>query len=236
LHKADHEYLIFPLTPSLSPSPWPGRRGEGEKSKGRRDTLKDAEMARNKHRQKKLKRAEKTPLAQRIKTYLSLKHPITRFCLLFLVLLVVFTFLLSIELVQHYFYDPFTSLIASQAAWILKTIGLKVHASGITISGEGFSVKILANCNAIFEIMLFLSAVIAFPALLKEKLVGGILGSIFIYLLNLLRVVILFLIGVYSPQFFEETHIYVSQSIFIVMVAMFWLFWVGKWVRSVPAQ
>jgi exosortase H (IPTLxxWG-CTERM-specific) len=151
-------------------------------------------------------------------------------------LIIVFSFLLSLGLVKHYVYNPLTTLIASQAAWILKVLGLKVYSSGITISGEGFSVKILANCNAIFEIMLFLSAVIAFPALIKEKMVGGVLGIIFIYSLNLLRVVILFLIGVYSPQFFEGTHIYVAQSIFIVMVAIFWLFWAGKWVRNVPAQ
>jgi len=193
-------------------------------------------MAKTKHRRAKLKRPEKVTLSQKIKPFLTLRHPITRFCLLFLVLLLAFSFLLSIELVQYYFYDPFTAFIATQAAWALKTLGLKVYASGISISGEGFSVKILANCNAIFEIMLFLSAIIAFPASLKEKFVGGALGTIFIYLLNLLRVVLLFLIGVYSPQFFEETHIYVSQSIFIVMVAISWLFWAGKWVRSVPAQ
>jgi len=192
-------------------------------------------MARTKHRQAKLKKAERISFIQRIKPFLSLKHPITRFCVLFLILILVFSFFLSLEPIKQYFYDPFTSLIASQAAWILKALRLNVYASDIIISGEGFSVKILANCNAIFEIMLFLSAVIAFPALLKEKLIGGIVGTIFIYALNLLRVVALFLIGVYSPQFFEETHIYVSQSIFIVMVAMFWLFWVGKWVRSVPA-
>lgn len=191
---------------------------------------------RAKRRRAKLKKVEKVSLSQKIKPFLSLRHSITRFCSLFLVLLVVFSFLLSLELIKHYFYNPVTTIIASQAAWILKVLGQKVYASGITISGEGFSVKILANCNAIFEIMLFLSAVIAFPALLKEKLIGGILGIFFIYSLNLLRVITLFLIGLYSPQFFEGTHIYVTQSIFIVMVAIFWLFWAGKWVRAVPAQ
>lgn len=184
----------------------------------------------------KLKKFDTVSFSQKIKPYLLLRHPISRFCVLFLVLILVFSFLLSLELIKHYFYNPVTTLIASQAAWFLKILGMKVHASGISISGEGFSVRILANCNAIFEIMLFLSAVIAFPALLKEKVAGGVVGAIFIYSLNLLRVVLLFLIGVYSPQFFEGTHIYVAQSIFIVMVAIFWLFWAGRWVRSVPAQ
>jgi exosortase/archaeosortase family protein len=113
---------------------------------------------------------------------------------------------------------------------------MKVYASGISISGEGFSVKILGNCNAIYETVLLLSAVIAFPALLKEKVVGGVLGTIFIYLLNLLRVVLLYLVGVYAPQFFEESHVYVSQTIFFVMVAIFWLIWVEKGVRNISVR
>ena len=113
---------------------------------------------------------------------------------------------------------------------------MDVYASGISISGEGFSVKILGNCNAIFETMLFLSAIIAFPASIKEKVLGGGLGTVFIYLLNLIRVVILYLIGVYAPDYFDESHVYVSQTIFIVMVAMFWLIWIGKGVKTIPAQ
>jgi len=187
-------------------------------------------------RGKKLKRVDKTSLYQRIKPFLSFKHPITRFCLLFLGLLVASSTLLSLETIDHYFINPITTLIASQVAWILKALGLQVHVSGITISGKGFSATIVSNCNAIFEIFLFLSAVIAFPALIKEKLAGGILGTIFIYLLNLIRIALLFMIGVYNPQYFEESHIYVAQSIFIVMVAILWLYWIGKWVKSSPVR
>lgn len=187
-------------------------------------------------RREKLKRVDNTSLVQKIKPFLSYKHPITRFCLLFLVLLIVFSFLLSLEPVEHYFYNPYTALIASQVAWILKALGMKVHASSVIISGENFSVEIVGNCNAIFEIFLFLSAVIAFPALIKEKFFGGVIGIIFIYFINLLRLVLLFLIGVYVPHYFEEAHLYVGQSFFIVMVAIFWLCWVGKFVKSAPIQ
>jgi len=189
---------------------------------------------RSKRIRAKLKGVKKVSLSQKIKPYLSLRHPITRFCLLFVGLLVVFSLLLYQEPIRHYFSNPVTTLIASQVAWILKALGMKVYASGIIIYGEGFSVRIVGNCNAIFEIFMFLSAVIAFPALQKEKLMGGIPGIIFIYFINLLRLVLLFLIGVYAPQYFEEAHLYVGQSFFIVMVAIFWLFWVGKCVKYVP--
>jgi exosortase H (IPTLxxWG-CTERM-specific) len=184
-------------------------------------------------RREKLQRIAEVPFSQKIKPFLSFRHPVTRFCLLFLGLLVGCYVLLTLDLLKNYFSTPVTSLIASQGAFILKVLGLNVYANGITISGAGFSVKILGNCNAILETVLFLSAVMAFPATLKEKVIGGSLGTIFIYLLNLLRVVILYLIGVYAPQHFEESHIYISQSIFIFLVAIFWLCWIDKGVKEV---
>ena len=186
-------------------------------------------------RREKLGKADKPSLNEKVRPFLSLKHPITRFCLLFLVLLVGFSIILSQRPVEKLFSTPFTTVIASQAAWILNAIGMDVVARGVSISGEGFSVKILGNCNAIFETMLFLSAIIAFPASIKEKALGGGLGTVFIYLLNLIRVVVLYLIGVYAPDYFDQSHVYVSQTIFIVMVAMFWLLWIGKGVKTIPA-
>ena len=172
------------------------------------------------------------PFTEKIRPFLSFKHPVTRFCLVFAALLIIFSVFMFQKSVERHFINPLTGLIASQAAWLLKAIGMKVAASGITIVGEGFSVEILGNCNAIFEIGLYLCAVIAFPAMLKEKVVGGILGTMFIYGLNLMRVVFLFLVGIYAPHYFEESHVYVSQTIFIVVVAFFWLFWTGKWVKG----
>jgi len=187
-------------------------------------------------RREKLQRNSAVPFSQKIKPFLSFSHPVTRFCLLFLGLLVAFYIPLTLQSIKNYFYNPVTSLIASQGAFILNVLGLKVTASGITISGAGFSVRILGNCNAILETVLFLSAVIAFPASLKEKVVGGIAGTLFIYILNLVRVVLLFLIGVYAPQHFEQSHIYIAQTIFICLVAFFWLFWIEKCVKNISTR
>jgi len=187
-------------------------------------------------RREKLQGVVEVSFSQKIKPFLSFRHPATRFCLLFLGLLIAFYIPLTLQITKNYFYNPVTTLIASQAAWILKALGMNVYASGITISGAGFSVKILGNCNAILETVLFLSAVIAFPAALKEKVVGGILGTLFIYILNLMRVVLLYLMGVYAPQYFEESHIYIAQTIFIILVAFFWLLWIEKGVKNISAQ
>lgn len=182
-------------------------------------------------RRETLKTKDALSLAEKIKPFLSFKHPVTRFCLVFAALLILFSIIMFQKSVEQYFVHPFTVVIASLSAWVLKMLGMKVAAGGITITGEGFSVEILGNCNAIFEMGLFFCAVLAFPAKATEKALAGFLGIIFIYCLNLLRVVSLFLVGVYAPQHFDESHVYVSQTIFIVLVSFFWLLWIGKWVK-----
>ena len=191
---------------------------------------------RDKRRKTRSERAEKVSFSQKNKPYPSLRHPISRFCLLFLGLLFVFSILLYLKPVKQYFSNLITPFIASQTAWILKTFGMKIYTSDITISGESFGVQISGNCSPILVTVIFLSAVIAFPALLKEKVLGGVLGAVFIYFLNIFRIIFIFLVGVYAPQYFEEAHIYVSQTICMVMVAIFWLLWAGKWVRYASAQ
>ena len=61
------------------------------------------------------KKAEKISLTQKIKPYLSFRHSITRFCLFFLVLLVVFSFLLSLEPIKQYFYNPIEGDVGSES-------------------------------------------------------------------------------------------------------------------------
>ena len=187
--------------------------------------------SRAERRRETLRTRDTKPFTEKIKPFLSFKHPVTRFCLVFAAFLIIFSLFMFQKSVERHFINPLTGLIASQAAWLLTALGMKVAASGITITGEGFSVEILGNCNAIFEIGLYLCAVIAFPARLKEKVAGGVLGIIFIYGLNLLRVVFLFLVGIYAPHYFEASHVYVSQTVFIIVVAFFWLLWAGRWVK-----
>ena len=159
-----------------------------------------------------------------------------RFCLTFGLLLFLFSIILYQKPSVKYFGSPLTKTIAYQAAWILNAIGIKVAANGIAVSGENFQITIRGGCNAIYEISLFLSAIIAYPSPLKDKLWGGIAGSVIIYILNLSRVVALFLIGIYSRNYFDMVHDHVSQSLFIFVVAVLWLLWAAKSNRSISSK
>jgi len=64
---------------------------------------------------------------------------------------------------------------------------------------------------------LFVAAIVSFPAILKKKIIGIIIGLMIIFLLNIIRIIALFLTGTYMPSLFKVIHIGVWQVIFILI-------------------
>lgn len=127
--------------------------------------------------------------------------------------------------------DPFTRWIAQLTRAILGLAGVQATVAGKVVGTPAFSVAIQNNCNAIYEIALFVAAVLAFPATWRERAWGALVGSIALYVVNLIRVLSLIYIGGHFPRYFDASHIYVWQSFFIVFALGLWLYWSGSLVR-----
>ena len=165
-----------------------------------------------------------------------LKHKGLRGGLIFLGILSGGCFLLSRNAVYDFLELNFTSGIAYLAARFLQGLGMNVHVSGTCIAGHGLAVDIRYGCNAVYEIMIFSAAVVGYPLKIKDRMNGVVLGAVFIYALNLLRVIGLFLTGVYFPEVFEVLHEHIAQSLFIFFLVVSWFFWVARCTRKVPAK
>ena len=63
---------------------------------------------------------------------------------------------------------------------------------------------------------------------LRAKLVGAGLGLGVIHGINVVRVVALFLIGLFANQYFHDTHVYVAQALVVVVAVATWIFWAGR--------
>jgi exosortase/archaeosortase family protein len=135
-----------------------------------------------------------------------LKKHTLKSALMFLALLIVVCLILYPPAVREKVIGPFVVIICNQAAWLINLFGLEVHAHNTNIVGSGFSVDIKNGCNAVYEISLFLCAVFVYPSGVKYKLLGMAVGSLIIYSFNLLRVVSLFLVGVYHKELFNMVH------------------------------
>jgi exosortase H (IPTLxxWG-CTERM-specific) len=146
----------------------------------------------------------------------------------FAALLVVFYVAVALRPVNDAVVVPFTARIASVSGGILRALGEPVSVEGTEIRSGGFAVQIENGCNGLETVLLFASAVLAFPAPWKRRLAGFLLGFAAIQLFNLVRVVSLFWIGKHHPAFFSASHTILWQSLVVLFGVLLFLFWAAR--------
>jgi exosortase/archaeosortase family protein len=99
------------------------------------------------------------------------------------------------------------------------------------IFSPAFSISIARGCDAIEAMALFASALLAFPARWRPKLIGLLGGIVALFLLNIIRIVTLFLTGVYFPKAFEIMHLDVWQALFLLFAVGLWIFTIQRAMR-----
>ncbi len=144
--------------------------------------------------------------------------------------------LLSLNAVNNHVIEPFTAGVAKVSGVVLNLIGQGIEMQGTVIRSGRFAVNIRNGCNGVETMIIFLAAVLAFPATWKSRAVGLALGLLAIQLINLLRVVALFLTGVYFPKLFDSSHTVIWQTIVILFGVFLWIFWANRFAGPVPAD
>jgi exosortase H (IPTLxxWG-CTERM-specific) len=153
------------------------------------------------------------------------RRPELRFLILFLVILGVGFTVIALRAVDEAFVVPYTTLIAKVSGGILHVLGEDITVDGRVLRSPRFSVVIYNGCNGLITSLIFISGVLAFPARWRAKLIGVIGGLVAIQLINLVRIVTLFYIGVFLPQHFNDSHIFIWQSIVILAGVTLWIVW-----------
>jgi len=156
------------------------------------------------------------------------------FLILFVVLLGGGFTLISLNGVNDHVIEPFTAGIARASGATLGLLGQNVTMEGTMIRSSRFAVNIRNGCNGVEAMLIFLAAVLAFPASWKSRLTGLALGILAIQLVNLVRVVALFLTGVYFPRIFDTSHTVIWQTVVILFGVLLWIFWANRF--AAPAE
>ena len=149
-----------------------------------------------------------------------------RFCALFsaytvlsFAILYVFQNVLVVPLNRHF-------------AWVseklLRLVSIQASSSGPVLTAGTFSVEIRSNCNAIYEVGLYSAAVWAFPASWRERLFGTLVGAAVLYVVNVVRIGSLLAVGLLQPAWFDTSHLYAWQAVFLLVVATCWIAWVSR--------
>lgn len=157
------------------------------------------------------------------------------FLVVFLLLLAGSFTLVSWKPVNDGVIVPFTAGVAVVSGATLDLLGQRVDMQGTVIRNDRFAVNIMNGCNGVETMLIFLSAVLAFPAPWGKRLLGAALGVVAIQAVNLLRVVALFLTGVYFPDFFDASHTVVWQTLVILCGVLLWIVWADRVARPPAA-
>lgn len=157
------------------------------------------------------------------------------FLILFVVLLGGGFTLISVNWFNDHVIEPFTAGIARASGATLDLLGQEVTMQGTVIRSPRFAVNIRNGCNGVEAMLIFLAAVLAFPAPWKSRLAGLALGILAIQVVNLVRVVALFLTGVYFPRIFDTSHTVIWQTIVILFGVLLWIFWAHRFA-AMPAE
>ncbi len=159
----------------------------------------------------------------------------TRFLILFLVLLTTLFSVQIIQSVQDAVILPFTAVIADVSVAIVRAFDPDVAASGKIIRSlsNNFAVSIEPGCNGVEALIVLFSAIFAFPAPIKHKLVGFAIGFFAIQGLNLVRIISLFYLGQWSLSAFNFFHLYLWQALIILDALVVWLIWL-RYLPSAP--
>lgn len=117
------------------------------------------------------------------------------------------------------------------ATWTSKSINLlggSTTVSGTLLISDNFVANVVAECTAIGPLILYIGAVVAYPASKRAKIVGAAAGAVVLTAVNLVRIMSLFWIGEVYPEYLDVAHLLVWQSAIILLAIVMWLIWAGR--------
>lgn len=120
--------------------------------------------------------------------------------------------------------------VALHSGWLLGLFGEGVRSYGTVVSApaRGYSYQVIYACTPVSSSVLLISAVCAFPAAWRRKLIGVAVGVAALYVINLLRLVMLFYCHIYWPDLYDLMHYSVWQSLLVVIAVVLFYLW-ARW-------
>jgi exosortase/archaeosortase family protein len=161
------------------------------------------------------------------------RYPVFTFLALFAVFMgLLAAFALLTPFCDRYF-PHYLALSARLSGHILNFFSQDVTVRDASILSPAFSITVKRGCDAIEPTALFICAILAFPSPVSRKIAGIVAGTLFLAILNILRIVTLFMVGAYLPRAFNMMHFDVWQGLFIFLAILLWMVWL-LWTARKP--
>lgn len=164
------------------------------------------------------------------------RYPLFFFIFIVVILILLFYLTYRNPWFESHIFTPLVNIYAWLSGQVLNLFGYDVNVYGDIISSSGFSVSVKKGCDAAEPMAIFVAGILAFPALISRKLIGLGIGLAVLFVLNVIRIITLYLTGIYNPDLFESMHLAVWQVAFIAVAVLLWFLWLRSLMHQPPAK
>lgn len=153
-----------------------------------------------------------------------------RFILLYILYMITAFILVDYEPVRQVLQLDayYTGAVVKISTWLIHLIGIDVTANGAFLHLKSAVMEVKFGCNGLEAILLYVAAVLAFPASGKERLVGIVIGSTVLQILNIMRIAWLAWVLEYQRDMFAIMHEYITQSIMIALAFIVFIIYLQR--------
>lgn len=151
--------------------------------------------------------------------------PILKFVMALALCMAIFFAISGTELFENIINLPIVLGYAWGGNALLNLFGLDTVTNGTNIIGNLFKMNIAKGCDAVSPTILFMAAVAVYPTSFSNKWKYLLIAPFAFALLNLVRIVSLYLLGAFAPSFFDFAHYEFWQGAFIIVTIIAWFYW-----------
>lgn len=171
--------------------------------------------------------SEKGLSHQPLRDWIAAKRPVWRFTILLFTGLTVFYVGYALFSQSRYM-EGVLRLTASISAAALSALGQEARADGALVIAPAFAFQVVGGCDGLEPVGFLLAVALATPTAVKIRGLFALVGTGFLLILNLVRLVSLGLVGAYFPGVTNALHWNAWPAFTIVVVVLLWICWVRR--------
>lgn len=111
----------------------------------------------------------------------------------------------------------YTATIVKLSAWLIEALNMSVIIDGERLILNNAVLVVKFGCNGLEAVLLYMAGLLAFPATLKQKSIGLLIGIIALEFINIWRIALLAYVITNHNNIFDIMHDYITQSIMIAL-------------------
>jgi len=129
--------------------------------------------------------------------------------------------------------DPITRMVSNHVAWLLNIFHDDVVARSFPGSqsirimlADKRIINVFEGCNSVNVMIVYVAFLFAFKGKPKDMLYAGLIGIGVVYLMNLLRVMLLFEVALNFPDYLYFFHKFLFTGFIYLVVFVMWYYWI----------